>query len=90
MAGLFNGFIRNLEEVLEKPLLWSICLLHLNKSSLKHIFTAVDGRIEQTLACRILQYCTSQEKPSHSLSIFAAFCINIYFQLGFRLNFEAD
>ena len=43
MTGPFNGFIKNREETLEKPLQWSIRLLYLNKLPLQHIFTAVNG-----------------------------------------------
>ena len=38
MTGKFNGFIRSLEELVNKPLQWVICLLHANKLPLRHIF----------------------------------------------------
>ena len=42
-TGKFNGFIRNLEELLNKPLQWVICLLHTNELPLCHIFIHLDG-----------------------------------------------
>ena len=38
MTGKFNGFIRSLEELVNKPLQWVICLLHANELPLRHIF----------------------------------------------------
>ena len=43
MTGKFNGCIRNLEELLNKPLQWAICLLHTNELPLRHVFTMLDG-----------------------------------------------
>ena len=43
MTGPHTGCIRSLEEMLEKPLQWSICLLHCNELPLRHIFTELDG-----------------------------------------------
>ena len=43
MTAKFNGCIRNLEELLNKPLQLAICLLHTNKLSLRHVFTMLDG-----------------------------------------------
>ena len=43
MTGKFNGFIQNLEELLNKPLQWVICLLHINQLPLRHIFIHLDG-----------------------------------------------
>ena len=43
MTGKFNGFIRNLEKLLNKPLQWVICLLHTHELPLRHIFTHLDG-----------------------------------------------
>ena len=43
MTGKFNGFIRNLEELLNKPLQWIICLLHTNELPLCHTFIYLDG-----------------------------------------------
>ena len=38
MTGPYNGLKRSLEEQLSKPLQWSVCLLHLNKLPLRHVF----------------------------------------------------
>ena len=43
MTGRFNGCTRNLEELLNKPLQWAICLLHTNELPLRHVFTMLDG-----------------------------------------------
>ena len=43
MTGKCNGCIRNLEELLNKPLQWAICLLHTNELPLRHVFTMLDG-----------------------------------------------
>ena len=43
MTRKFYGFIRNLEELLNKPLQWVICLLHTNELPLRHIFIHLDG-----------------------------------------------
>ena len=43
MTGPHNGFIRSLELLLQRPLQWAICLLHLNELPLRHIFTRLDG-----------------------------------------------
>lgn len=43
MTGPYNGFIRALEETLEKPLQWVICLLHCNELPLRHVFVEIDG-----------------------------------------------
>ena len=43
MTGKFNGCIRKLEELLNKPLQWVFCLLHTNELPLRHVFTMLDG-----------------------------------------------
>ena len=43
MTGKYNGAIRSLEELLKKPLQWSICLLHTNELPLRHVFMEIDG-----------------------------------------------
>ena len=43
MTGKYNGCIRGLEELLNKPLQWIVCLLHTNELSLRHVFGALDG-----------------------------------------------
>ena len=34
---------RHLEELVHKPLKWTVCLLHTNKLPLRHIFATLDG-----------------------------------------------
>ena len=43
MTGKYNGCIRSLEKLLNKPLQWVICLLHTNEPPLRHVFTMLDG-----------------------------------------------
>ena len=44
MTGANKGAIRKLEELLGRPLQWSICLLHCNELPLRHIIVAdIDG-----------------------------------------------
>ena len=43
MTGPHSRFIRSLEVLLNKPLQWSICLLHCNELPLQHILTILDG-----------------------------------------------
>lgn len=43
MTGACNGAIRLLEEILQKPLQWAICLLHCNELPLRHVFLTLDG-----------------------------------------------
>ena len=38
-----NGAIHYLELFLQRPLQWSICMLHLNELALRHTFTTLDG-----------------------------------------------
>ena len=42
MTGKYNGFIRSLEELLNKPLQWVVCLLHTNELPLRHVSTMLD------------------------------------------------
>ena len=42
-TGHKSGAVRLLEESLEKPLQWLICLLHMNELPLHHLFVKVDG-----------------------------------------------
>ena len=41
-----------------------------------------------TLACRILRYYTSQEKPTKNLVILAEFCIKVYFPSWFQIKYK--
>ena len=43
MTGKHNGCIRNLEELLHRPLQWVVCLLHTNELPLRHVFATLDG-----------------------------------------------
>ena len=43
MTGRFNGCIRAMEELVQRPLQWAICLLHTNELPLRHVFTELDG-----------------------------------------------
>ena len=43
ITGKYNGCIRSLEKLLNKPLQWVICLLHTNELPLHHVFTMLDG-----------------------------------------------
>lgn len=42
MTVKYNGCIRALEELLERPLQWAICLLHCNELPLRHAFLTLD------------------------------------------------
>ena len=43
LTGVDNGAVRQLEEKLDRPLQWAICMLHCNKLYLRHVFTIIDG-----------------------------------------------
>ena len=43
MTGKSKGFIASLKTLIGRPLQWVICLLHLNKLPLRHIFQNFDG-----------------------------------------------
>lgn len=43
MTGKHNGCIRCLQELLNKPLQWIVCLLHSNELPLRHVFAGLDG-----------------------------------------------
>ena len=43
-TGYEGGVVRRLEEKLERPLQWSICLLHFNELPFKRLFQKIDGR----------------------------------------------
>ena len=63
MTGECSGAIRKLEELLERPFQWCICLLHCVESLLRHVFLLVDGTstapdsfsgpIEKKLCCKV-------------------------------------
>ncbi|KAK3925304.1 Tetratricopeptide repeat protein 30-like protein [Frankliniella fusca] len=42
-TGWKGGIIRLLEEKLDRPLQWAVCLLHFNELPLRHLFIAIDG-----------------------------------------------
>lgn len=166
MTGKYNGSIRALEELFNRPLQWVVCLLHANELPLRHVFTKLDGTTNSpdtftgpigknlngtvsdwpvvafkkisnphfpelpqsvvddlstdqhyayricmavilgsvdldlqflevgpivhsrwiTLACRILRYFVSVEKPCLSLVLLAEFCIKVYFPSWFEIK----
>jgi len=43
MTGCITGCITSLEEMLGRPLQWTICLLHCNELPLRHVFKTLDG-----------------------------------------------
>ena len=43
MTGKHNGCLRGLEELLNKPLQWIVCLLHTNELPLRVVFGVFDG-----------------------------------------------
>ena len=43
MTGKHHGSIATLEELLQRPLQWAICLLHTNQLPLRHVFKHLDG-----------------------------------------------
>ena len=45
MTGKYNGCISGLEELLNKPLYWIVCLLHTNELPLRLVFGVFDGFI---------------------------------------------
>ena len=82
MTGINKGCIRKLEEALQRPLQWVICLLHTNELPLCHIFVELDGstksphafagRIGKKLDGKVLQWpgCSFQ---AHSQPTFSKF-----------------
>ena len=42
LTGINNGTVRQLEEKLNRPFQWAICILHCNKLHLRHVFTTID------------------------------------------------
>ena len=43
MTGKSNGCIRGLEKLLNKPVQWVVCVLHINYLPLKRVFAILDG-----------------------------------------------
>ena len=43
MTGKHNGCIPSLDELLNRPLQWFLCLLHTNELPLEHVFAILDG-----------------------------------------------
>ena len=43
-TGVYRGILRCLEVKLQRPLQWSICLLHFNELPLRHLIETIDGR----------------------------------------------
>ena len=44
-TGSSGGVIRKIEEKLERPLQWVICMFHLNELPLRHLISVLDGKI---------------------------------------------
>ena len=45
MTGKYNGCLRGLEEFLNKPLQWIVCLLYFNELPLQLVFGVLDGSL---------------------------------------------
>ena len=43
MTGINKGCIRKLEEALQRPLQWVVCLLHTSELPLRHVFVELDS-----------------------------------------------
>ena len=43
-TGRVGGVIKRIEMFLERPVQWSICLLHLNELPFRHLFDDIDGK----------------------------------------------
>ena len=43
MTGKHNGCIQSLDELLNRPLQWFLCLLHTNELPLEDVFAILDG-----------------------------------------------
>ena len=43
MTGPHSGFIRSLEELMDRPLQWAVCLLHADELPFRHVFIYLDG-----------------------------------------------
>jgi hypothetical protein len=43
-TGTKNGIIKRIEDSMERPLHWFICMLHANELPLRHLFTSLDGK----------------------------------------------
>ena len=46
MTRPYNGAIRCFDECLDRPLQWSVCLLHTNKLPFKHVFSILKKKIK--------------------------------------------
>ena len=62
MTGIKPGLIASLEKLLGRPLQWAICLLHLNKLPLSHVFQMIGGTTNgpQSFACPIRKAITGK------------------------------
>lgn len=43
-TGTKNGIIKRIEDSIERPLHWFICMLHANELPLRHLFSSLDGK----------------------------------------------
>lgn len=44
-TGHLNGILRNIENIIERPLHWFVCLLHFNELVFRHFFEKIDSSI---------------------------------------------
>ena len=49
MTGSSRGCIASLEKLLQRPLQWTICLLHCNELPLRQVFMDLDGITKDVL-----------------------------------------
>ena len=42
-TGRLNGMVQHIEQMINRPLQWLVCVLHLNELLLKHLFEKLDG-----------------------------------------------
>ena len=50
MTGINKGCIRNLEEALQRPQQWVVCLLHTNELPQRQVFVKLDGSTKSLVA----------------------------------------
>ena len=79
MTGINKGCIRKLEEALQRPLQWVICLLHTNELSLRHIFVEIGWKYEKSRCfCR-----TNRQEIGWQCLAMASCCLQAHSQSTF-------
>lgn len=79
-TGVKGGIIRLIEETINRPLHWFVCLLHSNELPLRHLIDELDGRTsgprgfvgpigKQLLKCETKDVVSFKSIPSESISI---------------------